>query len=119
MIAHLYDKNIPVVVAAGNDPGIKSSDQSPSGSPMAYTVASMNWLENPSWFNSAGRNVDVFAPGERILSAYIGNPSAYEILNGTSMATPHVTGVAAIYLSLNPGLTVGNVYRRLSRNATR
>ncbi|KAG0020045.1 hypothetical protein BGZ82_011700 [Podila clonocystis] len=113
MIAHLYDKNIPVIVAAGNDPHTKSS-----GSPMAYTVASMNWLDRPSSFNSPGKNVDVFAPGERILSAYIGGPNAKSIFSGTAIATPHVTGVAAIYLSLNPNLGVGDLYMSLSKSAT-
>ncbi|KAF9303339.1 hypothetical protein BGZ74_003948 [Mortierella antarctica] len=123
-IKNLFQKNIPVFVAAGNDEGINSDDQSPSGSPYAYTVASANWLDQSSIFNSPGKNVDIFAPGERILSAYIGRPDAKEYIDGTSMATPHVTGIAAIYLSLipgtaqSPGLEAIEVYEHLSKNAT-
>ncbi|KAG0068624.1 hypothetical protein BGZ92_004859 [Podila epicladia] len=118
IIKRLYDKNIPVFASAGNDPEVKSSDQSPSSSPHAYTVASMNWLDQPSHFNSPGKNVDIFAPGERILTAYIGNKEATTTGSSTAIAVPHVTGIAAIYLSLNPRLEVGELYKRLSENAT-
>ncbi|KAG0099814.1 hypothetical protein BGZ93_005745 [Podila epicladia] len=114
----LYDKNIPMFASAGNDRDTSSSDQSPSGSPFAYTVASMNWQDRPSRFNSSGKNVDIFAPGERILSAYIGDKDAKRVMDGTAIATCHVTGIAAIYLSLIPGLKVGDLYKRLSENAT-
>ncbi|KAF9330508.1 hypothetical protein BG006_006538 [Podila minutissima] len=123
-IKKLFLKNTPVVVAADNDEDINSDDQSPSGSPFAYTVASVNWLEQSSRFNSPGKNVDIFAPGERILSACKGRPDAKEYIDGTSMATPHVTGIAAIYLSLKPGtaqtpgLEAIEVYEYLSKNAT-
>ncbi|KAG0355931.1 hypothetical protein BG005_005162 [Podila minutissima] len=117
-IKRLYDRNIPVVVAAGNNPSESSKDGSPSGSPFAYTVASINWQDQPSIFNSPGENVDIFGPGEQILSASIGNKNAKKFLNGTSMATPHVTGIAAIYLNLNSGLKVGDLYKSLSKNAT-
>ncbi len=118
MIARLYDLNIPVFAAAGNDAAVNSSDGSPAGSPCAYTVGSMNWKNQLSTFSSRGKNVDIFAPGERILSAYIGEKDASEVLDGTSMATPHVTGIAAIYLNLKPGLDVKDVYKSLSENAT-
>ncbi|KAF9303341.1 hypothetical protein BGZ74_003950 [Mortierella antarctica] len=117
-IKGLYDKNIPVFVAAGSHPNSNSGDMSPSGSPFAYTVASMNWLDQPSRFNSPGMNVDIFAPGERILSAYIGSKGATTFVTGTAIATAHVTGIAAIYLSLNPGLKVGDLYKSLSASAT-
>ncbi|KAG0084143.1 hypothetical protein BGZ92_010158 [Podila epicladia] len=117
-VKHLYDKNIPVFVAAGTDPSLNSSDGSPSGSPFAYTVASMSWQDRPSRFNSPGKNVDIFAPGERILSAYIGDKDAKTFVDGTAIATSHVTGIAAIYLSLKPGLEAEELYRSLSENAT-
>ncbi|KAG0360818.1 hypothetical protein BG005_009782 [Podila minutissima] len=117
-VKRLYDKNIPVFVAAGSHPNSNSGDMSPSGSPFAYTVASMNWLDQPSIFNSPGENVDIFAPGERILSAYIGSKGATTFVTGTAIATAHVTGIAAIYLSLNPGLKVGDLYKSLSTSAT-
>ncbi|KAG0099813.1 hypothetical protein BGZ93_005744 [Podila epicladia] len=120
----LYHKNISVFVAAGNEPSNNSKDGSPSGSPYAYTVASINWQDRPSRFNSPGKNVDIFAPGERILSAFIGDKDAKIFMDGTSMATPHVAGIAAIYLSLHPAsqqtpdLEVVEVYEYLSKNAT-
>ncbi|KAG0355932.1 hypothetical protein BG005_005163 [Podila minutissima] len=117
-IKRLYDRNIPVFVGAGNNPDRNSGDDSPSGSPFAYTVASINWQDQPSRFNSPGKNVDIFAPGERILSAYIGGKDATTFMDGTAIAVPHVAGIAAIYLSLSPGLRVGDLYKSLSKNAT-
>ncbi|KAF9330507.1 hypothetical protein BG006_006537 [Podila minutissima] len=63
IIKRLYNKSIPVFVAAGTDPSHNSGDGSPSGSPYAYTVASMDWLDQPSRFNSPGKNVDIFCTG--------------------------------------------------------
>lgn len=118
-VTRLYDNNIPVFVAAGNDSNTSADEQSPASSPGAYTVVSMNRDDHPSSFNSYGTCVDIFAPGEDIISAWIGSPTATNTISGTSMATPHVTGIAAIYLSLDQNLLMTkDVYGRLTDYAT-
>lgn len=94
-----------VVAAAGNE-GI-DSDVSPHY-PSAYdswnviSVMSINSAGSRSSYSNYGRwTVDIGAPGERILSTVPGN--AYQYYSGTSMAAPHVSGVAALFKALNPG----------------
>jgi hypothetical protein len=61
---------------------------------------------------------DIFAPGVQITAAWIGSPNATETIDGTSMAAPHVAGVAALYLDANPGSTATQVRDAIVNNAT-
>ena len=96
-IERLTSAGINVVVAAGNDSS-DACNYSPSAVSSALTVGSSNRNDNRSSFSNYGRCLDLFAPGERITSAWIGEAGSNRTTSGTSMASPHVAGVAALYL---------------------
>ena len=93
-------------------------NSSPARVAEAITVsATDNTDRKPSWAN-IGSCVDLFAPGINILSAWYTGISATNIISGTSMATPHVTGVSALYVEGNLGATPQQVRDAIVNNAT-
>jgi len=111
-VKYAYDKNVVVVAAAGNEGG-------PVLYPAAYddyclAVAATDYNDKQASWSNFGLEVDVAAPGVDILSLYPtwDTPSGfapYAYASGTSMATPHVAGMAALIKSLKPWLTAGEV----------
>jgi subtilisin family serine protease len=95
---------IPVVVAAGNE-GEDACKSSPARAPHAITVAATDSRDTRATWSNFGRCVDIFAPGVDVRSAWPTSKTATEVLSGTSMATPHVTGVLARYLQVHPKAT--------------
>ena len=96
----ILKSGIPVVVAAGND-GRDACQFSPAAVPEAITVGATDKNDNLASFSNRGKCVDVYAPGVGIYSSVNTNDSSYASWNGTSMATPHVTGVVARFLEKN------------------
>ncbi|KAG0044122.1 subtilisin-like serine protease [Gryganskiella cystojenkinii] len=118
--ARLFQANVPVIVAAGNDANQNACDGSPSGAPAVFAVGASDISDNVATFSSFGKCVKIFGPGVQITSAWIGSRTARNTISGTSMATPHVVGVAALYLSSQTNLkTAAQVYQTLASTATK
>ncbi|TQS34012.1 hypothetical protein Golomagni_05623 [Golovinomyces magnicellulatus] len=90
-------------VAAGND-NADSCDYSPSAAELAVTVGASALDDSRAYFSNYGTCNDVFAPGLDIQSAWIGSKHAVNTISGTSMASAHIAGLVAYYLSLQPEL---------------
>jgi hypothetical protein len=101
-VARLRQEGILFVTAAGNDG--KPDKSYPAGYSPALSVAAIEQGGVLAYFSNYGSWVDVAAPGRGILSTVPGN--GYASFSGTSMATPHVAGVAALALSVKNDLTV-------------
>jgi subtilisin family serine protease len=92
------------VVAAGNSDD-NACLYSPASVPAAITVGATDKTDTRASFSNWGNCVDVFAPGVGIKSAWYTSTTATNIIDGTSMASPHVAGVVALYLQSNQAAT--------------
>ncbi|WHT23247.1 S8 family serine peptidase [Crossiella sp. CA-258035] len=111
---------VTATVAAGNS-GQDACGVSPARVPEAITVAASDSQDRRSIFSGGqssnfGRCTDLFAPGSNITS--LRNGGGIQQMNGTSMATPHVAGAAALYLGGNPGASPSQVSSALTGGAT-
>ncbi|GAA4890251.1 hypothetical protein GCM10023237_04800 [Streptomyces coeruleoprunus] len=102
----LSDSGVLPVVAAGND-AVDACGISPASASRVVTVGATNHLDQETNFSNFGRCLWIYAPGAQIISARLGGGSV--ALNGTSMASPHVAGVAALYKAQNPAAGPENV----------
>ena len=104
---------ISVMVASGNDRGFVSSPACASG---AIAVGAVDKTGLMAYFSNFGPSLDIVAPGVSIFSTYLNG--GYALASGTSMAAPHVAGVAALMLQANPGLTPDEIRTALYDSAT-
>jgi aqualysin 1 len=99
---------VTYAIAAGNS-NQNAANFSPARVAAAITVGSTTINDARSSFSNFGSVVDIFAPGSSILSSWFSSDTATATLSGTSMATPHVAGVAARFLQSNPSASPATV----------
>lgn len=90
-------------VAAGND-NADACNYSPAAAADAVTVGASALDDSRAYFSNWGKCTDIFAPGLSIQSTWIGSKYAVNTISGTSMASPHIAGLLAYYLSLQPAI---------------
>ncbi|GAA2974928.1 S8 family serine peptidase [Actinokineospora diospyrosa] len=105
-------------VAAGNNNAASACNYSPARVPEAITVASIDQGDRRSSFSNIGSCVDIFAPGANITSLSYSSDTGTAGNSGTSMATPHVAGAAALYLQGHPNASPADVANALISMST-
>src|SRR5215210_7765499 len=95
-----------------------SRPRSPRRVAAAITVGSTTSTDAKSDFSNIGTCLDIFAPGSSIQSSWYTSDTATNTISGTSMATPHVAGVAALYLQGNPSASPATVAGQIINTAT-
>ncbi|MFF3344236.1 S8 family serine peptidase [Streptomyces sp. NPDC002779] len=108
---------VTFAVAAGNE-STNASTRSPARVTEAITVGATTSSDARASYSNYGTVLDLFAPGSSITSAWSTSDTATNTISGTSMATPHVAGAAALHLAANPAATPAQVASALTTAAT-
>jgi subtilisin family serine protease len=101
-----------IIAAPGNE---GTSTGAPANSPTIFSVASLDLNLNPSSFSNFGK-IEIAAPGRDVYSS-VPRPTRYGVKSGTSMATPHVAGCAALWAQSSSSLRGMNLWRKLQSTA--
>jgi subtilisin family serine protease len=120
------DRGTLIIAAAGNDsrrPASIAPLNRPANCPSIMAVGAIDAFAKVAFFSCrasglAGGEVDIAGPGVAVFSSWP-RPRLYNNISGTSMATPHVAGIAALYLQKTPGLSARDLWSELQRNALR
>ncbi|QYJ04353.1 S8 family peptidase [Nocardioides panacisoli] len=115
-VQRVIDDGITMAVAAGNS-NADACGTSPARVPAALTVGASGENDARASFSNVGDCVDLFAPGVDITSTWLNNST--NTISGTSMASPHVAGVAAQYLSTAPGASPNAVNNEINANSSK
>jgi subtilisin family serine protease len=116
-VANSIGSGVTYAVAAGNS-NANACNSSPSRVATAITVGATQTNDARASFSNVGSCLDIFAPGVGITSSWNTSNTATNTISGTSMASPHVAGAAALILSANPGFNAAQVSSALVNNAT-
>jgi aqualysin 1 len=116
-VQNSINAGVVYAVAAGNS-SADACNYSPQSLPAAITVGATWNGDGMSSYSNIGKCVDLFAPGDGIRSAYFVDDTSSIVMGGTSAASPHAAGVAALYLSTYPTATPGQVAAAIVSNAT-
>jgi subtilisin family serine protease len=121
-VRNSVEAGVTYAVAAGNGNIIGRQDDACKYSPArvreALTISATNSSDQKASWANYGNCVDLFAPGVSITSAWHTSNTATNTISGTSMASPHAAGVAALYLNANPGTAPATVHSDLRSLAT-
>jgi subtilisin family serine protease len=116
-VNNLANSGVPIAVAAGNS-NTNACNSSPARAANAITVGATTTTDARSSFSNFGTCLDLFAPGSGILSSYFSSDTATATLSGTSMASPHVAGVAALYKQFSPGASATTTRNAIVNGST-
>ncbi|HEY0639237.1 MAG TPA: S8 family serine peptidase, partial [Pseudonocardiaceae bacterium] len=117
-VANSIASGVTYAIASGNSYGADACNFSPARVGTALTVNASDIGDNRASFSNIGACTDLFGPGVNITSAWSTSDTATSTISGTSMATPHVAGAAALYLSGNTGATPAQVHAHIVNTAT-